>query len=49
MHQQVIHYGQIQAFLHDPATAPLMPYLIPFLLLAAVMLIMTARDAKATN
>ncbi len=48
MHQ-VIHYGQVQAFLHDPATAPLMPYMIPFLILTAVFLVATAMGAKEPN
>ncbi|BAP88666.1 hypothetical protein E1O_15350 [Burkholderiales bacterium GJ-E10] len=48
MHQ-VIHYGQVQAFLHDPATAPLMPYMIPFLILTAVFLVATAMGAKENN
>ncbi len=48
MHQ-FTHYGQMEAFLHDPATAPLMPYMIPFLILAAVFLVATAMGAKETN
>ena len=43
----VIHYGQIQAFLHDPSTAPLMPYLGLFAVLAIVLLAVVTREAMA--